>query len=78
MQKFLSICLERAGADSMITPREMLRDYMTILNILMQNENATFEQIIGETAVATPGPEAAREEKKESRTVDFTPEDIEF
>ena len=34
---FLNLCLSRAGADSMITPREMLRDYMTVLNILMQN-----------------------------------------
>ena len=31
----------------MITPREMLRDYMTVLNILMQNENATFESVVG-------------------------------
>ena len=41
------ICLGRAGADSMITPREMLRDYMTVLNILMQNPTATFEQVVG-------------------------------
>ena len=37
---FLNLCLSRAGADSMITPREMLRDYMTVLNILMQNPQA--------------------------------------
>ena len=47
MVQFLQICLGRAGADSMITPREMLRDYMTVLNILMQNPNATFEQVVG-------------------------------
>ena len=39
---FLNLCLSRAGADSMITPREMLRDYMTVLNILMQNPQAAF------------------------------------
>ena len=44
---FLTLCLTRAGADSMITPREMLRDYMTVLNILMQNPEATFEQVVG-------------------------------
>ena len=33
MVQFLQICLGRAGADSMITPREMLRDYMTVLDI---------------------------------------------
>ncbi len=47
MTKFLQICLSRAGADSMITPREMLRDYMTVLNILMQNPEATFEVVVG-------------------------------
>ena len=33
----------------MITPREMLRDYMTLLNILMQNPNATFAEVVGST-----------------------------
>ena len=47
MMQFLQICLARAGADSMITPREMLRDYMTVLNILMQNPNANFEDVVG-------------------------------
>ena len=79
MQKFLSVCLERAGADMMITPREMLRDYMTVLNILMQNENATFEQIIGETSVGAPTPAPQEENPAHApRTVNFNPEDIEF
>ena len=80
MQKFLSICLERAGADMMITPREMLRDYMTVLNILMQNENATFEQIIGETSQGKTAPIPTRDIKEEPapRVTSFTPEDIEF
>ena len=46
MVEFLNLSLSRAGADSMITPREMLRDYMTVLNILMQNESVTFKQIM--------------------------------
>lgn len=76
--KFLEICLSRAGADSMITPREMLRDYMTVLNILMQNESATFDDIIG-SALQNGGTEkkdadmTAQTPKK-----DFTPDDIEF
>ena len=47
MVQFLRICLGRAGSDSMITPREMLRDYMTVLNILMQNQSASFEDVVG-------------------------------
>ena len=46
MIAFLQLSLSRAGADSLITPREMLRDYMTILNILMQNNNVTFSELL--------------------------------
>lgn len=55
MAQFLQICLSRAGADSMITPREMLRDYMTVLNILMQNPDATFEQMVGSAVTLKHG-----------------------
>lgn len=47
MMRFLGICLSRAGADSLITPREMLRDYITVLNILMQNPQASFDEVVG-------------------------------
>jgi len=43
---FLQRSLERVGSDSMITPREILRDYMTILNILLQNPNVQFSEIV--------------------------------
>lgn len=75
MVEFLKICLSRAGADSMITPREMLRDYMTVLNILMQNKDVCFADIAG-TAVTLktddgddrPTPPA--EQAKKSITLD--------
>jgi hypothetical protein len=77
MVKFLEICLERAGADSMITPREMLRDYMTVLNILMQNPTATFEQVVG-SAVTLRTEEQAEEEQAETPRRSFTIDEIEF
>lgn len=58
MIQFLQICLSRAGADSMITPREMLRDYMTVLNILMQNPDANFEDVIGSAVTLKTDAEA--------------------
>ena len=86
--EFLNICLARAGADSMITPREMLRDYMTVLNILMQNPDATFEQVVGSAVTlkhedtdpedawtptaAETGSISAEDKKK------FNPEDLDF
>ena len=76
--EFLRICLARAGADVMITPREMLRDYMTVLNILMQNPDRSFADIAG-TAVTLAHPEIpAGEEKKPDARGEFDPDEIEI
>jgi len=69
MIDFLNVCLAKAGADSMITPREMLRDYMTVLNILMQNEDATFESVVGKVTLKP----AENEENVSDETVSDTP-----
>lgn len=65
-ERFLTFSLRRAGADSLITPREILRDYLTVLNILLQNENARFDDVAAavsapekETAESTVSPNAA-------------------
>jgi hypothetical protein len=79
MVAFLQICLSRAGADSMITPREMLRDYMTVLNILMQNPDANFEDVVG--SAVTLKTEAQIEEERETAAPTqnkFSIDDIEF
>lgn len=81
MQQFLDICLQKAGADSMITPREMLRDYMTVLNILMQNENASFSDIVGSGVVSLSyekDAESAAPDDAESKNKGFDPNDIVF
>ena len=86
MQQFLQLCLSRAGADSMITPREMLRDYMTVLHILMQNPDATFESVLGSAVTLKTDRRAAEEAEeqiaastsREPSAVNFKPEDIDF
>ena len=79
MVRFLEISLSRAGADSMITPREMLRDYMTVLNILMQNENVTFDRVISASLGDGKPSDAPSSENdiKRDREV-FSAADIEF
>lgn len=80
--KFLQVCLARAGADSMITPREMLRDYMTILNILMQNPEADFEKLVGKTVSQSGAdPDRGAEEGADQTapaTPTYTVNDIHF
>ena len=43
---FLQANLKRVGSDIMVTPREIIRDYMTVLNILLQNEEISFADIM--------------------------------
>ena len=78
-ERFLRLCLSRAGADSMITPREMLRDYLTVLNILMQNPEAGFADVVGKTVTLKHGEEdsgSSADLKSAQKT--FTPDDIEI
>ena len=69
---FLNLCLSRAGADSMITPREMLRDYMTVLNILMQNPQAAFSDVVGSAVTLKPA-SADPEDAWEPTTAETVP-----
>ena len=74
--RFLEICTSRAGADSMLTPREILRDYMTVLNILMQNEEASFDRILQN--VVGDAPISAKSAETGEEKPSFAPEDIVF
>ncbi len=43
---FIKIEFGRIGADKNITPREVIRDFIELLNILYQNESVTFSNIM--------------------------------
>ena len=47
MEEFLVTSLSRAGADTMVTPREIIRDYVTLLDLLYSNPGKTFSDIAG-------------------------------
>ena len=76
--EFLNVCLSRAGADSMITPREMLRDYMTVLNLLMQNKDLSFEEIIGKAVTLKTEADDASDDNKTDEKKEFSLDDIVF
>ena len=66
IESFLANALDKAGAEELITPREIIRDYLTLLNILRDNPSAKFDELIdkvtaqgadiaaADTAVAKP------------------------
>ncbi len=73
MADFLTECLKRAGADIMITPREIIRDYMSVLNILLQNPEADFASVVGKTVTLEN-----KERDTASGSDGFSLEDIEI
>ena len=48
IQMFLTDSLKRAGAEELMTPREMIRNYLSLLAVLRDNPEATFETLLGE------------------------------
>lgn len=64
IESFMNIALAKAGAEEMITPREIIRDYLTLLNILRDNPGATFENLVKDIAFkkAEEEPETKEEE----------------
>ena len=51
---FLKEELSRAGADEMITPREIIRDFVTLLDLMYQNPDVPFEDIMATTVASAP------------------------
>lgn len=46
IETFMSCALGKVGAEDMVTPREIIRDFLTLLNILRDNPDATFDALI--------------------------------
>ena len=45
-----AVARSRAGADEMLTPREIIRDYLTLLNILRDNDSASFDDLMNKVS----------------------------
>ena len=43
---FMSNALERAGAEELITPREIIRDFLTVLNVMKDNKGVSFASLV--------------------------------
>ena len=63
IERFLGIALSKAGAEELITPREIIRDYLTLLNILRDNKGAKFEDLIDKVSFATENQDSSVTEK---------------
>ncbi len=49
-ETFLRVSLARAGSEELVTPREIIRDYLSVLDILRENPSAEFEDLVNKTS----------------------------
>lgn len=73
---FLNTVVGRLGADQLLTPREVTRDFLGLLNILYQNPDATFEKLIDEQGFAVKSAEKDPEQLDDEADDLFTEFDI--
>ncbi len=50
--QFMETAVGRLGADELLTPREVVRDFMDLLHTLHQNPDASFGKLLGERMAA--------------------------
>lgn len=69
MIQFMETAVGRMGAEELLTPREIVRDFMDLLHTLHQNPGASFSQLLGER-MASP----ASADKEQDDVDDFLAE----
>ena len=58
---FLKTEYERIGADTQITPREVIRDFIELLNICCQNPDQSVSKLLGTMTLTGPLPDQSGE-----------------
>ena len=67
--EFVAMARSRAGADEMLTPREIIRDYLSFLNVLHDNKNAKFRDLM-KTASFKIEPEMSEAEEEPLKPIE--------
>ena len=68
---FLREAGKRIGADSLLTPRELLRDFVTLLELQRQHRRTSFEALLGMVDFATGSPDRKEPAEEESLFSEF-------
>jgi len=55
IEEFVAAARSRAGADEMLTPREIIRDFLSFLNIMRDNTGVTFRDLMKSAAAEKIG-----------------------
>jgi P-loop Domain of unknown function (DUF2791) len=72
LQQFLQTLSDRVGADVLLTPGEIVRDFMGALNLLHQNPKLTLKQLLESTKFQPTKPQAIPQADENSEFAEFT------
>ena len=61
IEAFVEMARSRAGADEMMTPREIIRDFLSFLNILHDNKSARFSDLMKNAALSVRSDDEEKE-----------------
>lgn len=78
MQEFLKLCLSRAGSDALITPREMIRSYLSLLQLMRQNPEADFRDLLSAEAVSRLSADPAPDMENNGNSTNIALDDFEI
>ena len=70
MVDFIEIEFSRIGADTHITPREVIRDFIEVLDIVYQNPNVNVRTLLGSEAFSY-AQNAVKEEETDASFAEF-------
>ncbi len=56
IHQFMEVLFNKPGEDEFLTPREVIRDFLNILNILRQNSNINFVSLLGDIKIVDERP----------------------
>ncbi|MCL1941245.1 MAG: ATP-binding protein, partial [Synergistaceae bacterium] len=68
---FIKIEFGRIGADTNITPREVIRDFIEVLNIVHQNPGTNVPELLGLQTFSYAKPELQDDESLEKEFEEF-------
>jgi hypothetical protein len=72
LQDFLQTIIGRLGAEALLTPGEIVRDFMSVLNILHQNPKLTFSQLMQSSNFQPTRSEPTPKADEDSEYAEFT------
>lgn len=72
LQAFLQVIISRLGAEALLTPGEIVRDFMSVLSILQQNQALSLHQVIMGSVFQPSLTPTSAEPETDSEYAEFT------